>query len=176
MKVSELFEAKEISYDPDRKIVMGDVKAWLKEFGATSEDVEKAIRQFKGTPLVRNEMPKAGLNFFDSESREKNGTLTFYAIFPEGGKFGEYKIYANGQLRKQIAKSWIGADAHTRLVSPKPRIVPGNPVASLVRTYTSAAEELLSKWNKIKAAQVKSNARLQKEQAKNREQASRSKD
>lgn len=168
MKVSELFEDKALSYDADRKIVMGDVKEWLKGFDATPEDVAKAIRQFKGTPLVRNEMPKAGLSLFDNEAREKNGTITFYAIFPEGGKFGEYKIYANGQLRKQIAKSWLNADAHTRLVSPKPRMVPGNPVASLVRTYTSAAEELLSKWNKIKAAQVKTNARLNKEQEKNR--------
>lgn len=164
MKVSELFEApldklssgayRAPGYDANRKNLVGSVKDWLKLGDITDEDVKKAMTRVKGTPLFRNDLSKAGLIYTPSEGMEKRGTLNFKVNYPTAIATDErvkktffkntYQVHANGQIRSTNEFD----TAQTKLVSPKPRMIPGDKVGSLVKTYTAALEELLSKWKK----------------------------
>lgn len=162
MKVSELFEANErglkggASYAPtyrdDIKQLRGSVKDWLDAMHVTSEDITKAMRQIKGTPLFRNDFPKAGLVYTPSEGREKNGTFVFNVRRknPMSGKmYGtSYLVHANGQIRWAGDGSWGNKEYMSPLKSPKPRMKAGDPVGTLVMIYTAALEEVLAKWKK----------------------------
>jgi hypothetical protein len=165
MKLSELFEApldklssgayRAPGYDANRKSLVGSVKDWLKLGDITDEDVKKAMTRVKGTPLFRNDLSKAGLIYTPSEGMEKRGTLNFKVNYPTALIFKDgrvkktffnntYQVHANGQIRSSSEFDTY----HTKLVSPKPRMIPGDKVGSLVKTYTAALEELLSKWKK----------------------------
>jgi len=66
-------------------------------------------------------------------SRVKSQTYTAY-----------YIVYPNGQIRT----SSDGSKAYARLKSLKPRMVPGDPVKSLVKTYLAGINRMLEIWRK----------------------------
>lgn len=60
-------------------------------------------------------------------------------------------MYANGQIRSSSLGMW-GKHAPTRLASPKPRVVAGSAVKSLVKIYDGAFKELGKKISKREQA------------------------
>ena len=166
MKVSELLESRTLlelksgawhkpGYNKESKTLMGSVKDWLDTVGVTKQELEKAMAQVRGLPLFRNDLPAAGLKYAPSPGKEGRGTFNFEVtrrFTPSNGKAYSYKggfqVHANGQIRGSGAAQFGGGENIHKLVSPKPRMIPGDNVRSLVKTYTAALEELLSKWKK----------------------------
>lgn len=167
MRVSELFEAQGSpgqggkfqggayyapSYDADAGRLRGSVKDWLAAVNITKEDIAKAMTQVKDSSLFKNEFPKAGLVYTPSAVREKLGTFNFKVTrkLPDGKSYmTSYQVHANGQIR--CSGEGAFSQYTSPLKSPKPRMVAGDPVRSLVSTYTAALEELLTKWKKTTA-------------------------
>lgn len=139
-------------YDADDKVIVGSVKDWLDRGGVEPEHVKKAMAEIRKSELWK-ELQDAGLKHDPSQRKEANGTFNFRITrsYPDGKTAkGTYQVYANGQIRSTgFSQPWRDG-AQTKLVSPKPRMVAGDPVASLVKTYTAALKELLAKWKKSK--------------------------
>jgi hypothetical protein len=155
MKVLDLFEAKRAptdkgyytpGYDEDTKKVIGLVKDWMARIGATAEDIAAAMEQAKELPSFSQ--LKA---YNKTTAREaKNGTFSFVKPHPvtyAGGRRGgeQYSVYANGQIRASAG------NYQTKLKSPKPALVAGDAVKSLVKLYDNAFKELGKKMDDRKA-------------------------
>ena len=150
MKVQELLEGATYGkpyYDERRGTILGGQKQWLESIGATKDDVKAAIAEFKKSAVFKK-AEKAGLIYNATKKEEANGTVSFQ----QDGFEGVYNIYANGQIRTYNgAGNWLGADPKTRITrlkSPKPKLVAGDPVKSILSTYVQAMEEVLSKFAK----------------------------
>ena len=72
---------------------------------------------------------------------------------------GYYVVHANGQIRT-MSQSGFGSNSRTKLKSSKPRLIPGDHVKSLVKTYTQALEQMLSIWKKSKERQAPSHPNI----------------
>lgn len=151
MKVIELLEGatyvRKPHYDEERGVMLGGQKQWLEALGATKEDVKKAVAEFKKSALFKK-AEAAGLVYSATKKEEDNGTLAFQ----QDGFDGIYNIYANGQIRTYNgAGNWLNITPKTRatrLKSPKPKLVAGDVVKSLVSTYEQAVEEVIAKFKK----------------------------
>jgi hypothetical protein len=186
MKVSELFEAQgspgqggtlkggayyKPKYLADVGQLRGSVLDWMDAMGVTKEHIAKAIAQVKGTPLFRNDLPAAGLEFTPSEGKMKKGTLTWTVKrkSPYGHTYvTRYNIYANGQIRWEAGNSPYsdGKASTSPLRSPKPRMKAGDPVGSLVMIYKASMQEMLDKWKKSKEKMDKEDAKKAKQEKK----------
>lgn len=160
MKTAELFEAARVNtdrgystpgYDDDAKIVIGHVKDWLARLEATPEDVAEAIKQAKQLPSYSQ------LRSYDmsTEREAKNGTFSFKKPQRNEKTDEKYIVYANGQIRSSSKGGGYGdvppRHAPTRLKSPKPTVIAGDPVKSLVKIYDGAFKELGKKMDERKA-------------------------
>lgn len=155
MKVQDLFEAKRVEtdtghytpgYDPEAKIIIGSVKDWLARMNATKADVADAVKQAKELPSYAAIL-ELGAKVKGNAQQVANGTFVFSK--PHAKEYpAQYIVYANGQIRSASRNRW-GNVVPTRLKTPKPRLVAGDPVASLVKIYDGAFKELV---NKIKSA------------------------
>jgi hypothetical protein len=160
MKAAELFEATRTptdkgyytpGYDDDAKIVVGQVKDWMARIGATAEDIAEAVKQAKELPSYSQ------LKSYDkSTPREaKNGTFSFKKPQRDEKTDEKYMVYANGQIRSSSLGGGYGSEppkhAPTRLKSPKPALVAGDAVKSLVKIYDGAFKELGKKMDDRKA-------------------------
>lgn len=157
MKVRELLQEKagasyKPRYDADLGIMRGSALDWLDSIGAKEDDIKKALDRLKATPLFRNELPKMGIIYDPTPIKEKKGTLQFKVTtltsHTNPAKVFNtttmtYSIYANGQIRQSGSKD--PNEAHTRLKAPKPSLIAGNVVGSIVKTWTGSLEELLNK-------------------------------
>jgi hypothetical protein len=152
MKVQDLFEAKRVAtdkgyytpgYDAEEKNIRGTVKDWMARLGATPSDIEDACWKAKELPSY------AALKEFDKTTagEKKNGTFSFKKPGGTEKRDEKYMVYANGQIRSS-AKGWHGEHRPTRLMAPKPRLVAGDVVKSLVKIYDGAFKELASKMAK----------------------------
>jgi hypothetical protein len=152
MKVQDLFEATRVAtdkgyytpgYDEEEKNIRGTVKDWMARLGATKEDIAAAVAQAKDLDSY------AKLVSFDKSTgtEQKNGTFSFKK--PGAGHRDEkYMVYANGQIRSSSLNSMDGEHRPTRLKAPKPRLVAGDAIKSLVKIYDGAFKELASKMSK----------------------------
>ena len=150
MKVQDLFES--LAYDKGNKAIIGSVKDWLAAVGATPKDVAAAYQAVKESQIYAK-LLSAGLTDASSSGEKKNGTFRFkredYLDFGmQGARY--YVLGAMGQIRYDSDE----IISHTRLSSLKPRVVPNNPEATLVKTYTQAMEEILKKYNAAVKAHV----------------------
>ena len=150
MKVQELLEGATYGkpyYDEKRGTILGGQKQWLESIGATKDDVKAAIAEFKKSAVFKK-AEKAGLIYNATKKEEANGTLSF----AQAGFKDIYNIYANGQIRTYNSSgNWLGVDPKTRITrlkSPKPKLVAGDAVKSIISTYTQALEEVLAKFKK----------------------------
>ena len=156
MKVQELFEKLQSGafmapgYRADEKTLVGSVKDWLDAGGVKPEHVKAAMAQIKKSDIFKD-MQAAGMKYAPSPKKEDNGTFNFDVArhYVKTGKTvkGSYQVFANGQIRSSTLTGGGEPRGQTKLVSPKPKMVVGKPVDSLVKTYTAALKELLSKWN-----------------------------
>jgi len=148
MKVTELLEGKDIGYDEERKVVLGDVKVWLKNMDVTPEKLVHIIKLAKETPEY--DALTSVVKDISTRLEQKNGTFSFE--HPRRDKSEtKYHVYANGQIRM----SYMLGDKRTptRLVSPKPELRAGQAEESFVHIYVNAFKELLKKAKKVKATE-----------------------
>jgi len=77
----------------------------------------------------------------------KNGTFSFKrpSQYSEAAK---YHVHANGLIRQSDYNEFTGVRMPTRMTSPKPHIVAGDPVKSLVAIYNTAFKALAEKAKK----------------------------
>jgi len=168
MKVYELFEAAQgepgqkgtlsggayykPKYDDDAKVLRGSTIDWMKELRITPEDIQQAISKFKQTRTFKQTVPGAKLKYDPSPIREKKGTLNFsFKYIADNGREcdGAYQIHANGQIRGSAPRNWAdNGEATYRIVSPKPRMIVGDNVQSLVNIYSAAAEKMADTFKK----------------------------
>ena len=133
------------TYDDEEKIVKGTVKDWMKRLGVTPEDLKAAVKEaqklesYKQLDHLAPDVTNA--------AEEKNGTFTFKKVVKYGSGEPRWHVYSNGLIRYS-AVSEFGVRKPTRLMSPKPRLVAGKTVESLVKIYDGAFKELLAKVKK----------------------------
>ena len=151
MKVQDLFEAKRAAtdkgyytpgYDDEKKRPVGLVKDWMKRMGVEKEHVEAAMAKAKELPSY-----KAIAQHDDTTAGEKkNGTFSFKKP-GSTNRDEKYSVHAHGMIRS-VSTGTFGARTPTRLASPKPKVVHGDPVKSLVSVYDGAFKELGAKMKK----------------------------
>ena len=153
MKVCELLletgvrDYTGMSYDPKRGVLGGDVKKWLDKAGIKSGDKEffnTVLKELKKTRAwdVISEM---GAKYDSTERELANGTLAFNMYDEDKNR---YKIYGNGQIRMESKKGRYGICTPTRLKTPKPTMVVGDPLKSILKTWENALWELINKHKK----------------------------
>lgn len=170
LKEAVQLEAYNPAYKEDQKFMVGSAKDWLKDNEIAPEEVQKAMARVKGSPLFRNDVPAAGLEYGSSASQEKNGTFVFKS--PSTFRFvGRdkitipgtiYQVYANGQIRGSYPAGAERKMEQSKLSSPKPKVIPGDRVGTMVATYTASIEEVIKKWKKASKKQEKELADLMK--------------
>lgn len=116
------------------------------------EDMKKAVDEIQKTSefkAVVKIMP------FNSTAKElANGTLSFKSDQPNmrGGKNKEggstVKVYLGGQIRSETSSSFK-ARSITRIKSPKPHVIAGDPVKSAIETYKLSLKAVVDRYNKI---------------------------
>lgn len=170
MKINELLEAAPAAkmklthganyrprYDDNKKMALGSVADWLTTMEINQQHIEAAVEIFKDSAAFKSVASKKNIKYVPSATSEKNGTFTFKTNRrnPNGRPFdSQYKIYANGQIR-YVSTSPFNTEHMTRLQAPKPRMTAGDPVGSLVKIWTAALEEMLSKWEQAQVKEVK---------------------
>jgi hypothetical protein len=145
MKVTDLLESKDLAYDSDLKRVMGDTKEWLEKAGIGPNDMKEAMKEIKHLPQF---LDIAGsVKYISTPKQEGNGSLVFTT------DDWVAHISAMGQIRFATPSTWrhYTTSSFSRLASPKPGLVHGNPVASLVKTMKAALIELAKKPKMVKA-------------------------
>ena len=157
MKVTDLFEAKRAEtdkgyyvpgYDAELKRVVGTVTDWLARLKVTPRAIEAAVIASKHLPAFV-ELTNLGLTFKSTPRQLENGTFVFSK--PDAKNDDQYLVYANGLIRSSAKGNW-GEIRPTRLKSPKPRLVAGDPIGSLINIYNGAFTELVSKVKKASKA------------------------
>ncbi len=131
-----------MGFQPDEKFLSGAVGKWLDAGGVTREHIKTAMAQVRSDHELMGKLKDAGLKHLPTAGNDANGTFNFE---PSWDKEAAYKVYANGQIRREGNKSGHYMRTMTRMTSLKPRMVSGDPVASLVKTYKAALNKLASK-------------------------------
>lgn len=150
-----IVEKAKLSFNNKKGFVMGPVTDWLEAIGGTSDDVSKAFSQAKDLDSFK-ELTSL-VKFKSTEKQVKNGTFTFDLpnnVVPDHLKdVTYYTVSPFGQIRSRQSDGSFGSSSHTRMKSEKPSVVPGNPVASLVKNYDKGFKELVKKIkNKLEKA------------------------
>lgn len=146
IQVSEEFvaEGADLAYDSTKKVQLGDVKSWMAEIGASADDIQTAIHAVQRLASYKSLV--ALFPDVSKQSERKNGTFAFERTHDsEDDEKMRYMVYANGLIRLSAPSGVTGSRMNTRLVSPKTRVVVGDPVRSLIRTYDTAFKEILEK-------------------------------
>jgi hypothetical protein len=159
MKVSEIFESKSYylpSYKKELGIVRGAVTDWLNRLGIEQGDLSffnEALDKLKKTQTWKDAL-ELGLEFNSTDRELQNGTLSFkqnikYSNGKDTNDNYVYKIYGNGQIRQQSNPNYFtGKIVPYRLKSPKPKIVAGNPLKTMVSLWENALKEVINKFEK----------------------------
>lgn len=136
MKVTQLLEAKDLSYSAN-KLIMGDTKEWLDKAGIKPADVKAAMIAVKRLPEFKQIV--SGLEYVGNSKSEANGTLMF--------RHDDWMatITAMGQIRYRSKPRYLTGESNGRLASAKPALVHGDGVASLVKIMKRALIELAKK-------------------------------
>jgi hypothetical protein len=124
------------------------------------EDIELAVGEIKKTKefaAVEKRMP-----FNSTPGELKNGTLSFKSDQANAGGAGKVggttiKVYLGGQIRSQT-KTPYKERSITRIKSPKPKMVAGDPVASAVKAYQGALQAVADRYDRIASKKEKQNA------------------
>lgn len=156
VELDSLYEVYKPHYNAVDKTPGGSVKDWFKAMNVGQSDIDEAMKAARQLPSFKKLANK--FKVIENARMNKNGTFTFEADpvsdtkspYSERPKAGapRYIVYGNGVIRREgttgsrneSGKGWI-----TRLKAPKPALVHGSPVKSLVKIYDNAFKELASK-------------------------------
>ena len=134
--LSKILEAKPY-YDQDNKTPGGAVTEWFKAMGVEPEHIKDAMELAMKLPSFKSLASK--FKFTNSAKAAKNGTFQFKSAK------SLYSVYGNGIIRQE-SRARAGYNHFiTKLKAPKPALVHGSPVKSLVKIYDNAFKELDSK-------------------------------
>lgn len=166
--IKELNEAKRLNfkndvisyynkktYDPKQGFITG---GGIYSNNWSREDIKKAVDEIQTSTEFKNVEKRMK---FNSTAKElANGTLSFESDQPNmrGGRNHEgksiIKVYLGGQIRSQT-NSYFKNRSITRIKSPKPAMVAGDPVKSAVKTYKNALAAVAARYDKIQALKDK---------------------
>ncbi len=147
--LSTVLEYYKPHYQEDNKTPGGSVKSWFKAMGVEDSHVKEAMEAAKQLPSYKKLLEKFKAK--GGARLDKNGTFAF-----ESEK-SVYSVYGNGVIRQEsVTKqkpgtpAWTGKSRGlnhfiTKLKAPKPALVHGSPVKSLIKIYDNAFKELASK-------------------------------
>ena len=180
MKVNELFEAAIPSKNPKlgfrnkgekvaigkQGIPIGGSKEWLKTFGATAEHIEQAMRVMKQSQAVKK-LQSLGLFDESSDRNRKIGSMQFIgSIADVSSKNPDFprviRLKFTVQPNGKIDETQPNDHHRAPVTSPKPHIVPGDPVGSIVKTMTASMEKLASTMEARRAKEKKLIAKASK--------------
>ena len=176
MKVNELFEAvqgamgqggKRGAYYAPTAIrptkagnvhIRGSVPDWLEAMGVDRDSMLAAVEAVKKSPEYKAALD-VGLKDVTSERDAKNGTLAFSGVFADWNPHGlvrymsanKFKVLANGKIDIVSDNEWHRHD----LSVPKPRVVKGNPKATIEKTMRQSLERLTDVYSKRVAKAAK---------------------
>ena len=118
----------------------------------TPADIEKAYSIVTASPEYEAIL-KLGMEDISTNRMKKNGTITFAGKVTQWGYLGyendeyvyglraqrlKYSVLAHGKIDVTLPDDSNRYD----IVTPKPTMVPGNPVQTVVRTMTKSLEKL----------------------------------
>ena len=172
MKVNELFETTlEEAYTPPVRnkklgfsnkgekvptgkqgIPTGGTKEWLKSFGATSTDVDQALRTVRQSAAYRA-VKAAGMVDESTDRHNTLGSMTFvgYIECIHNGRLVKKRMKVTVQANGKIDETSIDDYHRAPMTSLKPRIVPGDAVQSIVKTMSASLEKVASTVERRKA-------------------------
>ena len=124
-------------YQADLKTPGGSVKDWFKAMGVEDSHVKEAMEAAKNLPSYKK---LSGMFTVKGGDRlDKNGTFSFVSA-----NKNTYSVYGNGVIRQEAPRKGMNHYI-TKLKAPKPALVHGSPVKSLIKIYDNAFKELASK-------------------------------
>lgn len=138
--LSTLCEVYKPHYQPGTKTPGGSVKDWFKAMNVSQADVDEAVKLVVELPSYKKLLSNS---FVANKTAKlaKNGTFQFKH---DNGNI--YSVYGNGVIRQENPKNRsVVSHQITKLKAPKPALVHGNPVKSLLKIYDNAFKELVSK-------------------------------
>lgn len=119
------------------------------------EDMLKAVEQVQTTKEFKDVEKR--MKFISTAQEIKNGTLAFQSDVgntsnssTKTGKGNVVLVYLGGQIRTRGNQSGNFNRQITRVKSPKPHFVAGDPVKSAVETYKNALKEVAARYDRIK--------------------------
>lgn len=124
-------------YDSENKTPAGSVKSWFDAMGVDPEHVKEAMNAAKELASYKKLLQT--FKATASAAAAKNGTFQFK------NADNMYSVYGNGVIRQE-SQGQKGYNHYiTKLKAPKPALVHGSPVKSLIKIYDNAFKELGSK-------------------------------
>jgi hypothetical protein len=140
MKVTQLLERSPLAgaatYDSGRKMVTGAADDWMELIGATPADIKEALGIIKKTPEFKAIV--ACCPYISKAQGERIGTL----VFAVGKEVASVTVV--GQIRFMPHQNG-DMSGRGRYTSPKPHLVHGKPVDSIVSIWKRALIELAKK-------------------------------
>ena len=162
--IKELNEAKRLNfkndvisyynqktYDPKQGFIIG---GGIYSNNWSREDIKQAVDEIQ-TSLEFKDVEKR-MEFNSTPKELANGTLSFLSDQPNmrgsSDKDGKstIKVYLGGQIRSETS-SYYKVRSITRIKSPKPAMVAGDPVKSAVKTYKNSLKAVAERFDKIQA-------------------------
>lgn len=145
---SQVYSRK--GYDPKQGFITG---GGIYSNNWSREDISLAVSEIKKSQEFKDVEKRMTFNSTPGELR--NGTLSFKSSQPNergaGAKTGtQIKVYLGGQIRSQTMTPYKERSI-TRIKSPKPRMVAGDPVASAVSAYKGALKAVAERYDRIAA-------------------------
>lgn len=137
--LSSILEYYKPHYQELRKTPGGSVKDWFKAMGVEDEHVKAAMDEARQLDSYKKLASMFTVKFGGS-LLNKNGTFSFRTA-----NNNSYSVYGNGVIRQEGPRRGYANHFITKLKAPKPALVHGNPVKSLVKIYDNAFKELASK-------------------------------
>lgn len=154
MKVEDLLEAYDPSFRKDNPNsehgrIRGTISDWLKGMGVTSEDVAKAYTEIKRSPEYKAILA-LGMKDESTDREKKTGTLNFKGKIKEAYSYSkkiynnnmQYKVLPHGKIDYSQGPSQFADRPRGDRAVPKPTMVVGDPVKTVVKTMTNALKRL----------------------------------
>jgi hypothetical protein len=142
-------------------IPIGGTKEWLKAFGATETDVSQALRVVRQSSEYRA-CKALGWSDESSDRQNKLGSISLvgYIKYPTSvpGKTRDERQKVTVQANGKIDETSINDHHRAPMNGPKPRIVPGDAVQSIVKTMCASLDRVattMERRMKQAAAEVK---------------------
>ena len=139
IELSTLNEYYKPHYNEVDKTPGGSVKDWFKAMKVEPKDVEEAYKAAQ--QLASFKKLAKDFRAISNAKLAANGTFQFANLKTKK----LYSVYGNGVIRQENSDRRGINHYITRLKAPKPALVHGSPVKSLVKIYDNAFKELDAK-------------------------------